>query len=370
MRRWLCFALLFFLCGAVFCLPASAAMEEELFADFFAALPEDVREQLADKTDVGEAGALVGAEYLMSVLLSSLEGGLAASGGFFLRLMGVAILLSVLSHFARDLGSETATRAAEMGIAVVLTFLVYQFAATDISRVGECLSDMRAFADGLIPVFFGLYAAGGSTATATAAAAGFTSLSYLLQHFCAALLLPLLQLLFGFTAIHAAGGKMKTEGVFSSLRGLYVTSLGFLSLLLVTSLGFQSALAASADSLAAQSVRFAVGNLIPVVGGSLSGTLRTLGASLTLLKGTVGTLSVAALLLLLLPALVSLLLHRFFLSLAASVCGMLGSERAGKIFTAFRGIYDLAAATLALCLVVFLLILALLVRLGVASAPA
>lgn len=370
MRRVLCFLLLLLLCGVLFCLPASAAMEEELFSDFFAALPEDVKEQLEGKTGTNAAGSLVGAEYLISVLLSSLREGLAASGSFFFRLIGIAILLSVLSHFARDLGSEAATRAAEMGIAVVLTFLVYRFAAEDISRVGECLSDMRAFADGLIPVFFGLYAAGGSTATATAAAAGFTSLSYLLQHFCATLLLPLLQLLFGFTAIHAAGGRMKTEGVFSSLRGLYVTSLGFLSLLLVTSLGFQSTLAASADSLAAQSMRFAVGNLIPVVGGSLSGTLRTLGASLTLLKGTVGALAVTALLLLLLPTLIGVLLHRFFLSLAASVSGMLGSERAGKILTAFRGIYDLAAATLALCLVVFLLILALLVRLGVATAPA
>ncbi len=366
MRRTLCFLLLLFLCGAVFCLPASAAMEEELFSDFFSALPEDIREQLSDKTEADAAGRLVGAEYLMSVLISALQDGVAVSVGFFLRLLGLALLLSVLSHFAADLRSEGAARAAEMGIAVVLTFLLYRFASEDIGRVGECLFDMRVFSDGLIPVFFGLYAAGGSAATATAAAAGFTSLSYLLEHFCVALLFPFLQLLFGFTAIHAAGGKMKTEGIFSSMRGMYVTSLGFLCLLLVTSLGFQGTLASSADSLAAQSVKFAVGNLIPVVGGSLSGTLRTLRASLALLKGTVGALSVTALLLLLLPTLISILLHRFFISLAGSVCGMLGAERAGKIFTAFRGIYDLAAATLALCLVVFLFILALLARLGTA----
>ena len=46
MRRVLCFLLLLLLCGVLFCLPASAAMEEELFSDFFAALPEDVKTYL------------------------------------------------------------------------------------------------------------------------------------------------------------------------------------------------------------------------------------------------------------------------------------------------------------------------------------
>ena len=118
--------------------------------------------------------------------------------------------------------------------------------------------------------------------------------------------------------------------------------------------------------MATQSVRFALGNMIPVIGGQLGGTLRTLSASLGLLKNTVGALSVAALLLLLLPPLVSLLLHRFFLSLSASFSKMLGAGRAEKVFLAFRGMYDLAVATLALTLVTFLLLLALLVRCGVA----
>lgn len=358
---------LFLLFSFLLCLPVAALDTEDYFSDFRDSLPPEIRDALSD-TDYTKADELLGVERLLSLLISAAEQGTRATVPFLLRLLGIVILLSLLSHLAADLPDSTAS-SAQGGIGIVLAFLIFRFAGTDITNVTACLADLSEFANGLIPIFFGLFAAGGSTATATASAAGFTAFSYLLKGVCIALLLPLLRLLFAFTAIRTAGGKLKTESLFSSLRGAYVTLLGFLSLLLVTSLGFQSSLAASADSLAARSIRFTVGQLVPVVGGSLSGSLSTLAASLSLVKSTLGTLSVFALLCMLLPPLVELLFHRFALSLCASVSAMLGNERAKEAFTAFRSAYDLAAATLAICLVLFLILLALLLSCGLAIAP-
>jgi hypothetical protein len=61
-----------------------------------------------------------------------------------------------------------------------------------------------------------------------------------------------------------------------------------------------------------------------------------------------------------LPVLVSLLLHRFFLSLAADLSGMLGATGTRRILEGTRTVYDLAAATLSLSLVLFFFILAIL----------
>lgn len=368
-RRILCFIAFFLLLVLFFALPVSASeTEEELFADFFAALPPEVQAALDGIQDPTAAAELVGAEHIFSLLLTALRDGLTASGEFFLKTLGLALLMALLSHLTAELKDAGVVAAAEIGVGVILVLSVYALAAGDVTRLETCLSDMSSFSNGLVPVFFGLYAAGGSTATATASAAGFTAFSYLLGRFCVAVLLPLFRLLFGLSVIGVMGGRLQTEGLFSTLKHTYITILCFLSLLLVTSLGFQSALASSADSMATQSVRFALGNMIPVIGGQLGGTLRTLSASLGLVKNTVGALSVAALLLLLLPPLVSLLLHRFFLSLSASFSKMLGAGRAEKVFLAFRGMYDLAVATLALTLVTFLLLLALLVRCGIAVA--
>ncbi len=361
--RWILLLplLLFF-----FSLPVAAVEEKELFADFFAALPPAVQDELAGMTAPEDAADLIGAEQLLTMVVDSLRGELTASLPYLARLLGLALLLAALSHLAEGFGEGEGLRAAECGIRIVLVLALYHLAAEDVARTVTVLTDMRRFSDGLLPVFAALLAGGGSTGTAVASSGGFAAMSYLLEHAAAGVLLPLLRVLFAFALVMAAGGRRQLGGIAATVKQLYLTVLGFLMLLLTASLGFQSTLAASADSLAAHSIRFAVGNLIPVVGGSLGGTLRTLGASLSLLKSTVGALAVAALLLFTLPALISLLLHRFLISLAASLSSMLGSERAAQAFGEFRGIYDLAAATLAMCLVLFLLIVSILARCGLA----
>lgn len=358
--------LLLAVCLCLFTLPCAAVEEEQLFSDFFAALPSEIENALGEMTGAEAAASLVGAEYLVSLVIDGLKSELAASSSFFFRVLGVALLLAALGRLQDALGEGASTRAAECGIGVLLVLLLYRVAEADVSRAATVIGDMKSFSDGLIPVFGALFAAGGSIGTATAAAGGFTAFSYVLQHLIAGVLLPLLRILFGFTVITSVGRQPGLSGIFTSLRQTYLTLLGFVALLLAASLGFQSTLSASADSLAAHSLRFAVGNLIPVVGGTLGGTLRTLSASLSLLKSTVGVLAVAALLLLLLPTLISLLLHRLFLSLAASVSTMLGSERAGKILSDFRMVYDLAIAALAVGTVLFLLIIGILTRCSLA----
>lgn len=369
MKRIACFFAILLLFASLLTVPACAAEADAYFSDFFAALPDSLREAVEGNTDPDAAGKLLGIESLLSLFFSTVGNGITDSLPSLLRFLAVTLVLALLSHLAADLPASSAA-VAEGGIIALLAFFIFRFAEADVTRATACLTDLSNISGGLIPVFFGLFAAGGSTATATASAAGFTGLTYLIEGVCVTVLLPLLRILFAFTAIRAIGGKLKTDGLFSTLRSAFVTLLSFLSLLLVTSLAFQSSLAASADSVAAGAVRFTVGQLVPVVGSGLAGSLRTVAASLSLIKSTLGALSVFALLLLLLPPLVELLLHRLVLSLSASLADMLGVPRAKETFLSFRTVYDLAAATLALCLVLFILIIALLLRCGFAIAPA
>ncbi len=350
--------------ASLFATPASA-LGENILPDLLDAIPESVRDPLLDHATPEGAEELVGAEYVASLVLSFLSDGLAGTSRFLFSLLGMALLFALAAELTAQFGS-TAAEAAVTGMAAALTAYLFTPVSEDIGRALGALGDMRSFADGLIPLFGGLYAMGGSTATAVTAASGFGVFSYILQEFVTGLLPAIIRLLFAFTLISAVREKSAVSGVFRSMRGLYVSALGFAALLLVTSIGFQSTLTAAGDSLATTSVRFAVGNLIPIIGGSLGGTLRTVHATLTLLKSTVGTLSVVAILLLLLPPLITLLLHRFSLSLAAAASEMLGSTRGARIFREFCGIYDLVIATLAIGGILFLLILGIFARCSLA----
>lgn len=361
MRRTRFFALLFLFLFLIPLLatPAKALSIDDLLPDLLDAIPGGARDELDGVTEPEAVGQLLGLEYLASVVLSALSQGLSLSLGMLGRLLSAVLLCAILALAAKHL-SAPAAYAAECGIAAVLCVSIFLTVREDVALVCSSLADMRVLSDGLIPLFATLFAAGGSAGTAAAAASGFATFSYFLSHAMVAVLSPMLYFLFALSAISALGAGGSIDGLLRTVKGLYLTLILFLSVLLVTSLGFQTTLSASADSLAAGSVRFAIGNLIPVVGGTLGGSLRTLASSLSLVRSTLGTLSLASLLLSVLPVLISLLLHRFFLSLASDAAGMLGAERARRTLDGFRSVYDLAAALLAVALVLFFLILGIL----------
>ena len=199
MRRALLCVLITLLLMTLLSLPVAAIDEDALFADFFAALPSDVAGELAGATTAEQAAELTGVGYLLSLFGNSLHRELTGALPLFGRLLGLSLILAVLARIGDGLGETTATRAAECGIAVVMVLLLYRTAEADIARTAATLGDMCRLSDGLLPVFCALFAAGGSGGTATAAAGGFTAVSYLLEHVAAGVLLPLLQVLFAFT---------------------------------------------------------------------------------------------------------------------------------------------------------------------------
>lgn len=344
----------------------TAAAPEDILSDFADSLPDLVQSEVGDAVGDAEAtGELVGAEYLMSLVLSSFGQAVSSSGGFFMTLAGALILFALTSRIFAE-ASEDLRKTVEFGLAVVIAVLLFSHIGEDMARTESAMTDMCKLVNALSPAYAGLFLAEGGVGTAAASSAGFAAFTLLLENLAVGIFLPLLRVLLGFTLIGVTGTPAKTDGIFRSLRHTYVTVLVFLSLLLTASLGFQTSLASSADSLSARSVKFALGQMIPVIGGSLSETWRVLSASLGLLRNSIGVFAVVSLFLLILPTFLTALLHRFALSLSSSLAGILGCPRAEKIFTDLRGIYDLAVATLAITLVLFLLTVAIVARCTVA----
>lgn len=366
LKRAFCLLLFLLLLISVLVLPSYAASPEDILSDFADSLPDPVQGEVADAVGNPEKTAdLVGAEHLLSLVLASLEGAVASSGGFFMTLAGALILFSLSSVLLAE-ASEGLRKTLEVGLSAVLVCLLFSRMGEDMTRVESTVTDMCRLSNALAPAYAGLFLAEGSVGTAAASSAGFAGLTLLLENLAAGLLLPLLRVLFCFTLVSVAGGGARTDGIFRSLRHTYVTVLVFLSLLLTASLGFQTSLASSADSLSARSVKFALGQMIPVIGGSLAETWRVLTASLGVLRHSLGALAVVSLLLVILPTLLTALLHRLGLSLAASLAELLGCERGKKVFSDLRGIYDLAVATLSVTLVLFFLTVTLVARCTVA----
>ena len=133
-------------------------------------------------------------------------------------------------------------------------------------------------------------------------------------------------------------------------------------MLLTASLGMQSSLSSAQDSLAFRGVRYAVGNFIPFVGGTVSASLQTVAASVSLLKKSLGVGCVLAVLFLLLPLFIELFLVRTLLSLASGAAEMTGASRVAKLFSEIRTVYDMLIALTLLPSILLIFIVTLCVR--------
>ncbi|MBQ2719885.1 MAG: hypothetical protein IJF73_07455 [Clostridia bacterium] len=349
---------LILLLSLLFPLTAAAKTPEELLSTLISSLPSASREVLPpDPTDAAALGETLGVRHLFEVALASLTDTLPSLVSGLGTLLGLVLFFALLSVLRTGLGEGTA-RAAEVALGIALVLTAYARFGETFLRASRFLSDLAALATAAAPVMGALYLAGGNTAAALSGSGAMAALSLLLETLTGSALLPLLRAMLGFLLVSAIG-EVKTEGLLTTLRSVYATVLGFFTTLSAAALALGNVLGAARDTLGMRSLRFAVGSMLPMVGGAVSGSFSTLAAGLSLIRATAGIGLVAAILLTLLPLLVEVLLDRLCLSLLASFAGLVGAPAAQRLLRAFRTLFDLVLAAVAFSSMLFILIAAL-----------
>ncbi len=360
----LCIFLL--LCGTVRVAAATSSAKEptEYVDDFANALPPELSD-VGDAIKEGKLSEISDMAFLSSFLFDSLGNGLSSLRGQFSTLL-LLLLLIALSASVKPEGKSG--NAVELGVIIVAATVLYRSLYTVTVRVGAYLDDLCFLANTAMPVMSVLQTAGGNITGAAVGANGMSYFLLLLENLCRSVLLPLTNVSFGFVAVDALGRELSVGGILKTVRHLYMSILGFFSTLLCASLGMQNALSTASDSLLFKGARYAVGNLIPVVGGVVSNTLQTAAASILMLKQSVGVGCAVAILLLTLPLFLELFLTRTLISLSAGVSEMMDAPRANTLFVNLRGIYDMLIAMTLLPSLIFLFLAALFARTACAAA--
>ena len=107
-------------------------------------------------------------------------------------------------------------------------------------------------------------------------------------------------------------------------------------------------------------VKYAVGNMLPMVGGAVSGALGTVATGVSLLRGICGTSGIVLMVLLLIPTLVQILLLRSTIRLAASIAALLSCDGEARLLGEMASIHGYLAAAVAMGAVTFIIALSLL----------
>jgi len=237
---------------------------------------------------------------------------------------------------------------------------------SQLNSVSSFFERLNSLMVGFIPIAGSVLAMGGNIGTAASSSGTLYAFLAVSEVLCAKGVVPVCSLCIVFAICKGISPSLNLSGFSSALRKSYTFSLGFIMTVLLAVLSSQSILSASADSIGARSAKMITSSVIPVVGGAVSDTLRTLGAGIQYIKSVVGVSAVVFIIILLLPTLISLIVTRFVYLVAGSVADLLGCEHESRLISELGGVSGLMIATVSMCSVMFILGFNLFIRSTVA----
>ena len=359
--------------------PLQAAAEEgeavtmpSAYGDLADAIPPELSDLLPDglfseklEEAVTAATELTDWRYLLNALLSAVGLRLDETVELLCVLVGLILIAAVCGRLREGLGGGSGELFGFCLRLALYTAMILQTAGM-VETVIRYFDRLITLTGGMIPVMGTLYALGGNLGQAAVTSELMLVFLTVCQYISVTVTPPVCGVCMSFSLMDALGVKLTLSPLCDRIKKWYASLLGLVMFLLSLALSTQSVLTGRADSLGMKGVKYAVGNIIPMVGGAVAGTLSTVAAGVTALRGVCGVSGILLVALLLLPTLAELLLTRAILNLAATVASMLACDGEAKLLSEMGSLHGYLAAAASICAVVFVIALTLLIHSGTA----
>lgn len=333
----------------------AVTMPSEYFS-LLETLPKELFELLPDgllSSDGEEVGAAVAEMSDFSYLLRTVLELVGLRLGDCLRILatvaGLLLLVSVVRAIQSSLRNAQLSRAFSFCSTLIVILVLSSAGYGCFAAVTEYFNNLLTLTRSAIPLLASLYVTGGNVTAAVTSTSGLSIFLTVMEEIVGRSILPFCGLCLALAMIGALDSGVRIHTLSGTLKKNYTTLLAFLMMLLVAMLASQTVLAAKGDTLTMKSAKFAISNMIPVVGGSISELLRTLSAGVGYLRGSVGICGILLLLLLLLPTLAELFLLRLTWQICASLADLLGCDTEKRLLEEFASVLGYLIAAVAIC---------------------
>ncbi len=338
------------------------------FGELEEAVPDGVQDKLPEdifegKESFGEAVAkLTTPKAVVSFLLDALGVGAAEAAKLFVGLLGVLVLSAAISAFCLSFENESLSRAVKFCTSAAIVGVIGGTLYSHLCRAREFFDAIGSMMGGMLPITASIWAMGGNVTTASAGSATFGVMLGVLEWLWSASVIPVSCLLAVMGFCDAMCEDVRMGKLAGAIKKTYNLMLGITLTLLVSCLGAQTAISAARDSTLARTAKLVGATVIPVVGGGISETFRTLGTSVQYLKSVFGIGGIIFILLLSLPVLATLLLTRLALLISAGLADMLGAASEAKLLESMSDVYGCMLGVCSCSAAVFILSLCIFVQ--------
>ena len=325
----------------------------EIPQDIADVLPDSLSDTLSGKTDKPSTSAF------FKTVLSYFSAGIGTYGKYLISLLAVLLLCSVFEILKSTLKSGALHEVLSLAGNLSLSLAVCSSQTRLIDYTLTYLRNLSGVATGTLPIFASVFATSGNFTLAAVHSGGVSLVIVLIENIFCHILAPLLKICFCFHFISVFVTNKYFNEIHKVLKSIYTTLLVFVMSIFTLVMGAKQVLAAGADNFIIRGAKYAVGSFVPIVTSVISGNLTTVASALTVIKNACGIAGVIIVLLMLLPVVISLILNRFVLKIAAGVAGILGETQQEKLLsdTASLNGYLISLAVCGAILFIYLLAL-------------
>lgn len=308
-----------------------------------------------DEIDRGEVTLERMTEIAFSVLTGSLNETLQVIPGFLL----IIILAAVCSEFAAlpSLGEMRAS--ADTVVNTVIFLYLLNILISLYNNVNTAVGQLSTYGVTLSSVMSSFLMFGGSY-TSAGVLSSFTVIMFSVLSCLAKYVFPCVCAMIFVSSLSSIGSSEQLNSASRLITNTYMTVSASVLSLMSLFVSFQSKAAVSADSVIRRGAKIASAYAIPVVGGAISESLDNIVGGFNMLKTSFGLGAASAVILCVLPSLITVLIYKLLFSLLGVFSGIAGVSSVGRILAGLDSFFSVLLITVALnaisylyCLILF-----------------
>ncbi|MEG0397106.1 MAG: hypothetical protein RR612_10285, partial [Oscillospiraceae bacterium] len=255
--------------------------------------------------------------------------------------IGIILLCALLNSLKSSFNNQSYEQVFSVVSVICISSAIIIPIANLIIKTSSLIKQVSNFLLSFIPVYVVIITASGKPISATAYSTAIIGVIQIISRISATVFVPLLGIYMAFCLIGSASHEINVEGIAKTVKTSVIVALTFLMTIFVGLLTVKSVVAASADTVALRTAKFAIGAFLPVVGSAISEALSSVQGFLGVIKSTVGGFGIIAVIAAFIPSIVTVLMMQLSLSLAGGISEALSTDKITSLVRSAQSVLSL-----------------------------
>lgn len=290
-------------------------MQSETMNHLTDSLPEEAEEFLDGNENISEIVDGFSLTKIWQKITQTLRNQSQKPFHAFVELYAIILICALLGCFNFSFNNGSVRSYFQIIVSVLAAGLLIEPVVQSISKTVSVIGSFTFFIQTFLPVFAGTVMAAGHPAAGAAFHVLVFGMCQIASELLLAFLTPALCSYLALSICISIFPKTNLKGLVSGIKTFVGWGLGLILTVFVGVLSIQSIVAGSSDAVTVKTGKFLIGNLIPVVGNTLSDLFVAAQGCIRLVRTTLGAFGIIITTVTFLPILLEILLWYFVMNL-------------------------------------------------------